>query len=595
MPEPTKFARQEDAGYTTLNESDSSYNFLFDENPALAFIINYERRIWDVNKKVCEVLGYRKSDLIGKDPLDLINPASRMKVSNIIDQLFNKEKVEDFNTDFITQSGELKNILLTNGSLVAYNKNFAVLLAGADITEANKSFREFEENRELFTKFMNLLPVGIFIRDDMNRYLFRNKYLTDNFDTSGIDNISGEKEGTDLSITRFVNLKTKDKRDLYCETTFFRLNTKELKKFTGGIIFDVTGNIKSERLKKQSEIFLRTIAENTESGIILTDTEGKIVDGNPAIARMTGFIVNELMQKHIREISHPSDYEEENRVRKDILDNNKTEPVKMLKRFITRDGETIWTNVSICLISCDDVTPCYFIEIAENITEQKLIKELFSIIAHDLRSHFHALLGLSELLADDTDNLSAEESRKIGKELYDAFRNEYNLLENLLAWSKIQKDNIEFAPDVVNLYSAAEDAVKHLSWLSVKKKIEIQNLIDKNVYIVFDANLLQSVLQNIISNAVKFSHAGSMVRIKYNREGTPSVEITDEGIGLTGEEIEKLLKQDIYFPKPGTAREQGTGLGLIICREFIEKHGGRLFIQSKKGSGTTVGFTVKTV
>ncbi len=342
-----------------------------------------------------------------------------------------------------------------------------------------------------------------------------------------------------------------------------------------------------------SEIIFKTVFDHSDTGIILTDPEGNIIGCNNALTVITGFPSEQLEKFNTADITHRSDFAEEKRVMKELIKTRKPDPVKMQKRFISSTNETVWVNLSILLITNDKGTPQYFIELAENITEQKLVKELFSVIAHDLRGHFHALLGLSELLADDNDDLSIDEIRKIGKELYAAFRSEYSLLENLLAWSKIQKDNVELVPDVVNLHKAVDSSIDLLNWLAVKKGIEIVNLINENVNIVFDANLLQSVLQNIISNAIKFSHEESSIRIQFKSGEINSVEISDEGTGLTEEEIKKLLNQDIYFSKPGTAREQGSGLGLVICREFIEKHEGRLYIRSKKGKGTTVGFTVK--
>lgn len=350
----------------------------------------------------------------------------------------------------------------------------------------------------------------------------------------------------------------------------------------------------TEKPQTDTEIIFKTVFDHSDTGVILTDLEGNIIGCNNAFGNMTGYPSEQLEKFNTGDISHRSDFAEEQKVLKELLRTKKKDPVKLQKRFISSTNETVWVNLSISLITNTSGTPLYFIELAENITEQKLVKELFSVIAHDLRGHFHALLGLSELLSDDTDDLSVDEIRKIGKELYAAFRSEYSLLENLLAWSKIQKDSVELAPDIVNLHQAVNSSIDLLNWLAVKKGIEIVNLINKSVNIVFDANLLQSVLQNIISNAIKFSNEESSIRIQFRSGETDSVEISDEGIGMTEEEIEKLLDQDIYFSKPGTAREQGTGFGLMICREFIEKHEGRLYIKSKKGKGTTVGFTVKT-
>jgi PAS domain S-box-containing protein len=730
MAEDVRTQKSKVSEYINLNEGDSNYHFLFDENPSVSFIINYERSIQDVNKKCCETLGYKKTDLVGRDPLDIIQPDSRYKISNFIDQLFNKEVVTDIELAMVTNDGKIKRLLFAPGKLIEFNKSFAVLLSGVDVTEAKKTLYEFEKSNELFIRFMNLFSAGVFIKDDKNECIFKNKFIIDNFDADVINKLSAEDDISDLSLTRFFNLKDKNSKNLYCEITTFKINHKDFNGYTGGIILDLTGRIEAERSRKESETIFKTVFENSAMGIFLTNPGGKILECNPSFLKLTGYTAGEIYHLTSKDITHPSDYENESVVFKNAFDINSKNAVHIQKRFITKNKEIVWANLTMNIIHDDKGLPRYCMQLVENITEKKIIKEalekfeyrnkaivsalpdlifiinkegyyldysignsndlaveeskligsnikelfppekasyiidkinrcisngsqesleydlnlmgeqryfearivkydnnsvlgvvrnitevkkkevqlkeyagemeelnvsrnkLFSIIAHDLRSPFHALLGLSELLAEEIDDLTREEVSKIGKELYSAFKNEYRLLENLLAWSKIQKGSIDINPVELNLSEAVDETVRLLSWLAKNKKIHIHNLVERSIRIRFDANFLSSILQNIISNSLKFSLEESTIRIKYYYQNNlHNIEISDEGVGLSEEEIEVILSQESGYSKAGTAKEQGSGLGLVICKEFVEKHGGKLHIKSIPGKGTTVGFS----
>jgi PAS domain S-box-containing protein len=717
-------------GYITLNEGDSSYHFLFDENPSVSFIINYERIIQDVNKKCCETLGYRKTELIGRDPLDLVHPLSRARISNVIDQLFNKEVVTDIETDIITSSNEIKKILFSPGRLIEYNKSFSVLLSGVDISEAKKTLDEFEKSNELFTRFMNLLDAGIFIKDQNNICIFKNNFVSDRFDPDVINKLSVIEDTPGLSLSRFITLKNKSGNERYCEITTFRINDKDHDFYTGGIILDLTEKVEADRIKKEKDAVFKSVFENSGLGILLHDFNGNILDCNPLFLKLLNYTTDELRQLNIQDISHPADYINEQAAFSKALKVKTNDAVHLQKRFLAKNSEVIWTNITINIVKNELGNPQYALQLVENVTEKKIIRDalekyeyrnkaivtalpdlifiidkngtyldfsagntddlaieeslvigsgitevftpdmasyvlekintcirtgkqdsfeyelnlsgekksfearivkyddnsvlgvvrnitqykkdesqlkkfaeelaesntsknkLFSIIAHDLRSPFNALLGLSEILANETDTLSREEIKKIGTELHSAFKNEYRLLENLLTWSLIQQDKVEIKPSEFFLSEAADNTIKLLSWMASNKKITVKNLINKDIKVRFDPDLFNSVLQNLISNALKFSPEETSIKIRYSRkDNLNTIEIIDEGIGMTSEELNQIMNKDKGFTNSGTANEQGSGLGLVISRDFIEKHNGSLYIKSEKGKGTTVGFT----
>jgi len=213
---------------------------------------------------------------------------------------------------------------------------------------------------------------------------------------------------------------------------------------------------------------------------------------------------------------------------------------------------------------------------------------LFSIISHDLRSPFQSLLGFSDFIVDDFDSLSKDEIKRYLGHIRDSARNVYSLIENLLHWSRIQSGKLEFNPIEVELGSEIEEVVKKMLPLYEKKNIRIINGINSQIFFYADPYMLDILINNLLDNAIKFSHKGSDIEIKLDRDADYLIlKIIDYGIGMSTEEIQKLFKIEIPLKKRGTADERGTGLGLLICKEIMNKHKGKIIIESEPGKGTT--------
>jgi ligand-binding sensor domain-containing protein/signal transduction histidine kinase len=219
--------------------------------------------------------------------------------------------------------------------------------------------------------------------------------------------------------------------------------------------------------------------------------------------------------------------------------------------------------------------------------------KFFSIIAHDLKSPFHSLLGYSSLLSQDFDNFSPDEVKKSITVLNKSVSRIYNLVENLLEWSRLQTNRIEFNPALVNLANLANHAISFLEMNALSKGITITNEITENTFVSCDENMIISVFQNIISNAIKFSNEGGKINIQSKESGDKiEVSIVDNGVGIDKNNLDKLFKIDVHHTTTGTGKEQGTGLGLILCKELIEKNGGEIRIVSELGNGTSIIFTL---
>ncbi len=217
----------------------------------------------------------------------------------------------------------------------------------------------------------------------------------------------------------------------------------------------------------------------------------------------------------------------------------------------------------------------------------------FSIIAHDLKSPFTALLGISEILTDPEIDLNDDESREMIVQLRELLNKEYELLQNLLDWSCLQLGRMDFHPTGLNLFRISSGVMNLLSNNAKNKNITIVNSIDPNVFVSADINMLKSIFQNLLSNSIKFTKNCGTIFLSANvNSHQVAIHVKDNGVGMSADSLKKLQSLDENFTTAGTNGEKGTGLGVMLCKEMVEKHGGTMQIESKLNDGTEVLFTV---
>ena len=235
------------------------------------------------------------------------------------------------------------------------------------------------------------------------------------------------------------------------------------------------------------------------------------------------------------------------------------------------------------------------IERLKELNESK--DKLFSIISHDLRSPFNSLLGFSEILDTEFNTLTHEEVKQYLKVIYDTSKNLFGMTNNLLHYSRFQMGKIDFKPSILNLRKVINNALKLLNGNLIKKNITVNHNIDKTINVVADEELLNSVIQNIISNSIKFTEKSGEISISamvtkfFDKPNDVEVIIKDTGIGMSKKDIDNVYN-NVMFTTQGTEREYGTGLGLLLVKQFVEQLGGNIKIQSKANSGTTFTFTL---
>jgi len=219
--------------------------------------------------------------------------------------------------------------------------------------------------------------------------------------------------------------------------------------------------------------------------------------------------------------------------------------------------------------------------------------KFYSIIAHDLRSPFQSLLSVSKLLATEIESLSQEEIIMFSKGLNDNLLNLYALLKNLLNWSLMQRNMMEYKPTDLNLFDLVDEKIEMSNQSALKKNISITNKVDTGTMVFADDNMLRSVVQNLLTNAIKFTQSeGRIIVSSKEKDGFVEVCVQDTGIGIELEKSSELFNFNTIFSTNGTDGEKGTGLGLPLCKEFVEKNGGKIWVESEIGKGSKFTFTL---
>jgi signal transduction histidine kinase len=228
------------------------------------------------------------------------------------------------------------------------------------------------------------------------------------------------------------------------------------------------------------------------------------------------------------------------------------------------------------------------------LSEVNRTKDKFlSIIAHDLRGPYQTTLGLSQLISDEFEDYDRHELKDSIKNLNSSFKNQYNLLNDLLHWAELQDGNFNLQLKSLKLSDTVNDVNSLLDLTAKKKNIQLINKVDPNTIVLADDNMLHLVLRNLISNSIKFTQRDGLVKISSeNKNNEVHICVEDTGIGISKNTLNNLFKLDVHNSQKGTANEEGSGLGLILCREIVEKHAGKIWVESVIGTGSKFFFTL---
>jgi len=378
-----------------------------------------------------------------------------------------------------------------------------------------------------------------------------------------------------------------------------------------GTTTDITERKEAEVELQKSEEKFRNVFEGSGIGMAILSLDGQFTKVNSVFCEMLGYKEQELISANFRDITHPGDIEKSIGLVKDLLKSETRESSLVEKRYLTKTGEIIWALTTVSLTQDFEGKPLYFIVQIQDITKRKRNEEqvlryteelknlnaskdkFFSIISHDLRSPFNSLLGLTEFLTHSYDEMKPSDIKNSILNIYNSAQQVYNLILNLLEWSMLQSGRLKVEKSIINLAELGMEIMNLYKESANNKKLELVNNMNDCILIYADKYMIDTIVRNFVSNSIKFTNPGGKITIKGMINGdNAEVSVTDTGIGISPENQKNLFRIDEQFRRDGTANEKGTGLGLILCKEFIEKNNGVLWVESEEGKGSRFSFTV---
>ncbi len=383
--------------------------------------------------------------------------------------------------------------------------------------------------------------------------------------------------------------------------------------FEDGVITGAVLTFIDISIRKLAEKQIKLLAfglESVSESVSVADLNDNLIFVNESFKRIYGYSEKEVLGKSISFLRSDENSPS-------LLEEIYSSSIKdgWLGEIINRrkDGTNFPILLSTSAIRDDNGKIIATLGVARDITEQKKaeqtinkqnteLKELvstrdkfFSILSHDLRSPFGSFIGLTELMANDSESMGEEQKKTILNSLHSSAKNLNILLENLLQWSRVQSGNIPYDPKKYNLKDFAEKSLETTRESAKKKEIPIIINIPSEIKVLADENMLQLIFRNLTSNAIKFSDKGEKIIISANilNPDFAEIEVRDHGVGMNKNILENLFNITIKTNRQGTAGETSSGLGLILCKEFIEKNGGEIRVESEEGKGSSFYFTLK--
>jgi PAS domain S-box-containing protein len=376
--------------------------------------------------------------------------------------------------------------------------------------------------------------------------------------------------------------------------------------WTFGFIMMVNQRLTAEIMEAKTH--LEKIFDTIPDAVSITRLhDGLLVNCNDGYIKISGYSKNDLKGKSSLDINIWKNPADRNEVVKKVMNNGYCENYEAL--FQRKNGETITGLMSAKTISLDGVP--HIISVTRDISDRKIIehelqkkneelqklnatKDKFSsIIAHDLINPFNSIVGFSELLVEQVNNKDLNGIEKFAVNIHQSAGRVMDLLMNLMLWSQLQTDRINFAPEKFELSKILNEIILLFTNNAEQKSITISKEFPMDLTLYADKEMISTILRNLISNAIKFTMPGGQIVVSVERKPEELIfKISDNGIGIAKEKVEKLIQFDENHTTPGTLNEKGTGLGLILCKEFIEKHNGKIWIESKTGAGSQFYFTI---
>lgn len=517
---------------------------LLDIAAVIFVVIDCNGNLVLINEYGSKLLGYNKNEIMGKNWIEEFVPGERREYTRELHrQIINGEEKSTYNSNLIvTKNKEIRAIDWHNSVLKdsAGNVEF-IISAGLDVTETKKEERV---NKVVFkilneaNSITNIKDLLKFIHNSISELM-----LAENFYIA-----LHNSETNMISFPYFV-----DKFD----------EPYPPKKFGKGLTEYVMRTGKSQLINAEED---RELLMKGETDLV----------GEPAAIWLG--VPLKVLDKTIGAMV-VQDYENENTYgekEKEILEAVSFPISRAIEKQILQEERE---------------------RLIEELRESNNSKaKLFSIISHDLRSPFNSLLGFSEILSTEYETLTTDEIKEYLNVIYESSKNLFSMTNNLLQYSRFQMGKFSYEPEKYNLLGILNKAYNLLKGNAIKKLIKIDINIPEDYEVFADEDMISSVFQNLLSNAIKFTNRGGNITVsaepvKVEEKDFYQIKVKDSGVGIPPNEVNKIFK-DVVSSTPGTEKEFGSGLGLLLVREFVEQNGGRISVESKLEEGTTFTFTV---
>jgi len=355
--------------------------------------------------------------------------------------------------------------------------------------------------------------------------------------------------------------------------------------------------------EKRREYYYNTILNNIGDPVFVKDDQSRLLMVNDAFCEIFNLQREQIIGKTLSEDVSPEEIDIFLKIDKQVLENG-IENINE-ETLTVRGGETrIISTKKTRFLDADNKK--YLVGVIHDITERKKtensLKELiatkdklFSIIAHDLRSPFNSIIGFSELLIDNSDDILLEDSEQYIKIINSAAKNTLILLDNLLNWAKSQTGQLSFKPEKILFSAVVQEIITLSKTIAKSKNITLECSCSDNLEIFADVNMLNTVVRNLISNAIKFTNIGGHIKVSAElKQDHVEITISDNGIGINKEKCSELFSITSNTTTLGTADENGSGLGLVLCKEFIQKNNGDIWVESEENKGSNFIFSLPT-
>jgi PAS domain S-box-containing protein len=608
-----------------LQESESRFKSMFEKHNAIMLLIEPgSGQIIDANLPACNFYGYTKSKLCTMS----INEINTLPPDQVA--LERQKALEEQRNYFIfphrLASGD-ERIVEVHSSPIIFGETRILFSIVHDITERKQVEKALKESEEKYRTLVQYSSDPIFSFNPDETYKFVNETFAKTLGKLPEEIIGKtphaifphEEAERRLKLVRQVFL-TEKKGEIEVKVVtptgkeiYFITIADPIKDEQGKICWvsciskNITERKQSEHALKEREAKFSSMISNISDVIGIIGIDGLIQYKSPNISKWFGWQPQDLIGTDGWLTVHPDDLE---RIQKEFFtlleEDNSVKQVEY--RYKCKDNSYKYIKLTATNLT-NDPTICGVLMNYHDITERKQAEEtiqlqnlklmeanaskdkLFSIIAHDLKGPFTAILGLIELMQEP--NTSLDEMQTFSKMIFDSANNFFKLLENLLTWARTQRGSIEFKPENYDLFIIVSQNITFLREFANQKNIELINQIPNHIEVFVDIEMINTVFRNLISNAIKFTPRGGKIIISAEKKDNEIlITIEDTGIGMNEKILNGIFKMDQRTSRPGTEKETSTGLGLLLCKEFIEKHNGKIWVESEEDKGSTFYFTL---